>query len=189
MKRSVLKPPLAITCACGILVGLLALPVLASLANAGQKQTAEIKATMVGLNQGVWAPTPSGNLRITGVTQVLMFRSDNPLFTGRFTWEGDANGDGALNGLAVCRNLFEVGTWEQDPDSGEWVFTPSAEGGIFVGAAQAKGNLFGPFEVKGEAHGVTGELKGLNIRLEGNADSLFGEQNYTVEYLDPKANK
>jgi hypothetical protein len=189
MKSSVLKAPLATTCACGVLTGLLALMLWMPTASAGQKQTAEITATMVALDQGEWAPRPSGNLRITGVTQVLMFKSENPLFTGRFTWEGNANVDAALNGVAVCRNIFEVGTWEQDPDSGEWVFTPSAEGGIFVGMALAKGNLSGPFDVKGEARGIAGELKGLNIRLEGHGDSLFEEQSYTVEYLDPKAKK
>lgn len=69
------------------------------------------------------------------------------------------------------------------------MFRPSAEGGICVGVALATGNLFGPFEVKGECHGILGELKKFNIHLQGHADSLFGEQSYTVEYLDPKAKK
>lgn len=189
MKSLVSKKPLVTTCACGVLAGLLALLLYAPAAGAGEWKTAEIKATMVNLNQGEWTATPSGNLRIIGAKQVLMFESENPLFNGRFTWEGDANADAALNGICVCRNIFEVGTWEQDPESGEWVFTPSAEGGIFVGVALATGNLFGPFDVKGEAHGILGELKKFNIHLEGHGDSLFAEQSYTVEYLDPKAEK
>jgi hypothetical protein len=118
-----------------------------------------------------------------------MFRSENALFNGRFTWEGNANVDGKLNGVAVCKNTFEVGTWAHDPDSGDWVFTPSADGGVFVGVVLAAGNLLGPFELEGEAHGIAGELKELNIRIEGQGDSLFAEQSYTVEYLDPKAKK
>ena len=187
MKSSVSKQPLGATCACGVLAGLLALLLWVPLASAGGRQTAEIKATMVGFSQGEWALTPGGNLRIRGVAQVLKFESNNSWFSGRFTWEGDANVDGALNGIAVCKNTFEVGTWDQEPDSGEWVFTPSAEGGMFVGVVLATGNLLGPFELKGEAHGIAGELEGLNIRIEGQGDSLFAEQSYTVESLDPKA--
>ncbi len=189
MKNSVLKQPIGAICACAMPAALLALLLWAPPAGAGEWKTADIRATMVALNQGEWTATPSGNLRIIGATQVLMFESENPLFTGRFTWEGDANADAALNGICVCRNIFEVGTWEQDPESGEWVFTPSPGGGVFAGVALAKGNLFGPFDVKGEAHGILGELKKFNIHLEGHADSLFGEQSYTVEYLDPKAKK
>lgn len=189
MKNSVLKQPLRATCACVMPAVLLALMLWVPLAGAGEWKTADIVATPVGFSDGEWTEMPSGNFRITGLKQVLMFKSENPLFTGRFTWEGDANGDAALNGICVCRNIFEVGTWEQDPESGEWVFTPSAEGGIFVGVALAKGNLLGPFDVKGEAHGVLGELKKFNIHLEGHGDSLFADQSYTVEYLDPKANK
>lgn len=187
MKSAMLKRSCVITCAGGVLAGLLALPLCAAPASAGEKQTAEVRATMVGFSQGEWAAAPSGNLRITGVTQVLMFISEDPLFNGRFTWEGNANVDAGLNGVAVCKNTFEVGSWAEDPESGEWVFTPSAARGMFRGVALATGNLLGPFELKGEAHGVAGELKGLNIRLTGEGASLFAEQSYTAEYLDPNA--
>jgi len=189
MNSLVPKQSRTLTCACGLLACFSPLLLWAPLASAGEWQTADIQATMVGFTQGEWAPTPSGNLRITEVRQVLMFKSKNSLFTGRFTWVGDANVDAELNGVAVCKNTFEVGMWDQDPDSGEWLFTPSAEGGMFVGVVLATGNLLGPFELKGEAHGIAGELEGLNIRIEGQGDSLFAEQSYRVEYLDPKTKR
>lgn len=76
-------------------------------ANAGQRQIAEITATMVEFSPGESAPTPSGNLRITGVAQVLRFEVTDP----------------------------------------------------------------------------------LAVRIEGQGDSLFAEQHYTIEFLDPKAKK
>lgn len=189
MKTRILKTSRLATGFTAMMASLVALLLWGPPANAGQRQIAEITATMVEFSPGESAPTPSGNLRITGVAQVLRFEVTAPpltkaLFTGRFTWEGNANVDAELNGVAICKNTFEVGTWSEDGE-----FTPSPDGGMFVGVALATGNLLGPFEVKGEAHGIAGELKGLNIRIEGQGDSLFAEQHYTIEFLDPKARK
>ncbi|MHC1763944.1 MAG: hypothetical protein AB9869_06505 [Verrucomicrobiia bacterium] len=193
MKTSILKTSRLATGFGAMMPGLVALLLWGPPANAGERQIAEIRATMVEpFSPGEWAPTPSGNLRITGVAQVLKFEVTDPLadplikalFTGRFTWEGNANVDPELNGVAICKNTFEVGTWSEHGE-----FTPSPDGGMFVGVALATGNLLGPFELKGEAHGIAGELKGLNIRIEGQGDSLFAEQHYTIEFLDPKAKK
>lgn len=192
MKTRILKTSRLATGFAAMMASLVALLLWGPPANAGQRQLAEITATMVEFSPGESAPTPSGNLRITGVAQVLRFEVTDPLadsltkalFTGRFTWEGNANVDAELNGVAICKNIFEVGTWSEDSE-----FTPSPDGGMFVGVALATGNLLGPFELKGEAHGIAGELKGLNIRIEGQGDSLFAEQHYTIEFLDPKAKK
>ena len=184
MKNSMLKQSRARVWGCGVLAGLAAFVLWVLPCSAAHKQVAEIQAFAVGGDMGEWAATPSGNIRVTGMGEVLMFLSSDPLFTGRFTWVGNANANADLDGLANCKNTFEVGTWDQDPISGEWVFTPSPAGGLFLGTAQATGNLFGPFEIKGEAHGVAGELKGLTLHIRGEGADLY-VQHYTVEYLDP----
>jgi hypothetical protein len=169
-----------------LLAGLAAVLVWAGPAIAGVKQTCEGIGYIFFFEPSEWSVTPSGNIRMSAKAGQVMLL-DNPLLTGRFTYEGDANMDAQMNGVLSGTGVYEVGTW--DFGGALPVFTPSPGGGQWVVQWEAKGNLYGPAMTKFVGHGIAGEVEGMQFVLTGQQPEgeLYGL--YSGEVLDPHAQK
>ena len=152
-------------------------------ATAGEKQAASVVGTYLGLDLGQASQTPSGNMHLKDVVAVVMMISDNPLVNGRLTWTGNINTDAQGNGVGSGTGVFEVGTW--DFISGAPVFTASE--GLWVTKWEFKGNMFGPYTVKVIAHGVAGEVEGMQFDFAAQGGG--GIDYYSGSILDPHATK
>ncbi len=170
-----------------ILAGLAVVLVWAGPSIAGVKQTFTGGSWYLALNLGEWSVTPSGNIHVRGMGGVEMWVADNALPTGRLTFEGNGNYDAQLNGVGSGTGVLEVGTWAVVDDVP--VFTASPTGGQWVVQWEAKGNLFGPLEVKFVGHGVAGEVEGMQFVLTGQRSQGAPSALGSGEILDPHEQK
>jgi hypothetical protein len=181
MKSSNIHPSRNTTWCCTMLPALAALLLWAWPATAGEKTEVSVVGTYLALDMGQASQTPSGNMHIKDVVAVVMMISDNPLVTGKLTWTGDINTDALANGGGSGTGVFEVGTW--DFSSGAPEFTSSE--GLWVTKWEFRGNMFGPYTVKVIAHGVDGEVEGMQYSF--TAQGGGGVDNYSGTILDPHA--
>jgi hypothetical protein len=142
--------------------------VLAGPLIAGDTQSVTATATTLSMDFGEWHQAANGNVHIRGLKLVYIFEGSSPLISGRLTSVGDFNGDSDLNGVASGTSTLELGSW--DFSSGEPVFIPSPEGGLFVDHWEIKGNASGPYTGKAVGHGLAGEVQGMqyNVQFQGS---------------------
>ncbi|MHC1764643.1 MAG: hypothetical protein AB9869_10090 [Verrucomicrobiia bacterium] len=170
----------------GALAVLAALLVWPRPALAGNREAVAVELTGYdGMREIV--TTPSGNIHMyLEVWNVVT--SENPLLNGRWFYKGHQNldADGYTSGWSGGgTGVLEVGTWALK--NGKWVFTPSPGGGVWESVWHGTRPAGGVPEVRIIAHGVAGEVKGMQLTLVS-----VDWQHSTVcigELLDPKAGK
>ncbi len=109
--------------------------------------------------------------------------ADDPLLTGRFTHEGDCNGDAQRNGVWSGTGVYKIGTW--DLSGAVPVFVPSPPGGKWAVKWEARMNLDGSAEDKFGGHGIAEEVEGMQFDLAGRWQGPAG--GYEGQILDPHA--